>query len=410
MTITIATRAMIFGFAIAVVIAGDSLAQSTKEFVRIGSKSFTESVILGEIGALAIKDAGYETEHRKELGGTNILFQALRAGGIDAYPEYTGTISEVILESKTLADEELMRTKLAELGVRMGRPLGFNNTYAIGMQKARAEALGLKRVSELQGHPKLRVGFSDEFMARDDGWPGMQRAYELPYRARGMDHAIAYKGVASRSVDLTDVYTTDAEIAFYDLVVLEDDKKYFPDYYAVWLYRDDLEKRAPEAAAALIALEGQIDTPTMIAMNKGSKVEQKTDHNLAATFLNEKMNKKIPLEPDGFWDRFQRRAIELFQRTIEHLTLHSASSPTVGKVSATTFSARLACSKQFPPWPSLSPSCQFSTSAPRPRSWPSSSTASYRSSAIRTRASPAFPPPIAKPPKSSAFRKEPASG
>ncbi len=321
MTIAIATRAMIFGLAIAILIAGDALAQSAKEFVRIGSKSFTESVILGEIGALAIKEAGFETEHRKELGGTNILFQALRAGGIDAYPEYTGTISEVILESQTLADEELMRTKLAELGVRMGRPLGFNNTYAIGMQKARAEALGLKRVSELQGHPKLRVGFSDEFMARDDGWPGMQRAYELPYRARGMDHAIAYKGVASRSVDLTDVYTTDAEIAFYNLVVLEDDKKYFPDYYAVWLYRDDLEKRAPEAAAALIALEGQIDTPTMIAMNKGSKVEQKTDHNLAATFLNEKMNKKIPLEPDGFWDRFQRRAIELFHRTIEHLTL-----------------------------------------------------------------------------------------
>jgi osmoprotectant transport system permease protein len=293
--------------------------------ITIGSKSFTESVILGEIGELAVKDAGYAANHRKELGGTNILFQALRAGGIDAYPEYTGTISEVILESKSLTDEETMRAKLAEIGIRMSRPLGFNNTYAIGMHETRAKELGLIRVSQLKEHPKLRVGFSDEFMARDDGWPGMQKAYDLPYRARGMDHAIAYQGVASDSLDITDVYTTDAEIAYNHLTVLKDDKKYFPDYYAVWLYRDDLEKRAPQAVAALLALEGQVDTPTMIALNKGSKVEQKTDHNLAAGFLNAKMSKKIPLEPDALWDKTKRRATELFYRTMEHLMLVAIS-------------------------------------------------------------------------------------
>lgn len=303
-------------------------AEEARKGITIGSKSFTESVILGEIGSLAIQDSGYEANHRKELGGTNILFEALQAGGtggIDAYPEYTGTIAEVILKSKTLIDEETMRKQLAEKGIRMGRPMGFNNTYAIGMQRERADELNLKRVSDLQQHPKLRVGFSDEFMARDDGWPGMQKAYDLPYRARGMDHAIAYKGVASRSVDLTDVYTTDAEIAYYDLAVLEDDKKYFPDYYAVWLYRDDLEKRAPEAAAALVALEGQIDTPTMIAMNKGSKVEQHTDHNIAAGFLNTKLSKRIPLQPEQFSDKAKRRAEELFYRTFEHLMLVAIS-------------------------------------------------------------------------------------
>jgi osmoprotectant transport system permease protein len=207
----------------------------------------------------------------------------------------------------------------------MSRPLGFNNTYAMGMLEARAKELGLTRVSQLRDHPQLRVGFSDEFMARDDGWPGMQMAYGLPFRARGMDHAIAYQGVAADSLDLTDVYTTDAEIAYNSLTVLEDDRKYFPDYYAVWLYRDDLENRAPSAVAALLALEGTIDTPTMIALNKGAKVEQKTDHNLAAGFLNAKLSKKIPLEPDDFWAKFQRRSLELFYRTIEHLMLVAIS-------------------------------------------------------------------------------------
>lgn len=296
-----------------------------KNEITIGSKSFTESVILGELGALAVTDAGANGKHRKELGGTNILFQALQAGGIDAYPEYTGTISEVILKSKSLTDEETMRSELAEMGVRMSRPLGFNNTYAIGMLQTKAKELGLSRVSQLNDHPRLRVGFSDEFMARDDGWPGMQKAYGLPFRARGMDHAIAYKGVASDSLDLTDVYTTDAEISYYDLTVLEDDLGYFPNYYAVWLYRDDLEKRSPQAVQALLALEGKIDTPTMIAMNKGSKVEQKTDHNLAAAFLDEKLGKSIPLEPDTFWDKFQRRSVELLQRTLEHLMLVAIS-------------------------------------------------------------------------------------
>jgi osmoprotectant transport system permease protein len=314
----------------AALLAIPSLAQSdspenSKIEITIGSKAFTESVILGEIGTLAVRNAGYEAKHRKELGGTTILFEALKSGSIDAYVEYTGTISEVILKSKSLTDEETMRAKLAANGIHMSRQLGFNNTYAIGMRRARASELSLVKISDLQKHPKLRVGFSDEFMARDDGWPGLKRAYELSYRGRGMDHSLAYKGIVARSLDITDVYTTDADIAYYDLAVLEDDKAYFPNYFAVWLYREDLKTRAPAAAAALMSLEGKIDTETMIALNKGSKVERTTDHNLAAGFLNTKLQTNIPLEPNGFWDRFRRRTEQLFYATLEHLGLVAIS-------------------------------------------------------------------------------------
>lgn len=298
-----------------------SQSSGKKVKVSIGSKSFTESVLLAEIGALAVKNTGCEARHRRELGGTQILYEALKKGAIDAYPEYTGTIAEVILREGGLIDQEQMRERLAAEGVRMSKPFGFENGYAIGMKKVRAKELGISKISDLTKLPDLRVGFSDEFMARQDGWPGMQKAYDLPYRTRGMDHAMSYLGIASGKLDLTDVYMTDADIAHYGLTTLEDDKDYFPAYHAVWLYRADLETRAPQAVKGLLSLEDKIDTETMIALNMRSEVERKFDHNLAADFLNTHLNAQIPLVADGFWNRAWRRTEELLWRTLEHLGL-----------------------------------------------------------------------------------------
>jgi osmoprotectant transport system permease protein len=139
--------------------------------VRIGSKTFTESVILGEIITHMARSEGERAEHRRELGGTRVLWSALRKGEIDVYPEYTGTIGREIFAGRGIESEEDMRRALAEYGVRMTGPLGFNNTYVIGMRPDISERLGVLRISDLREHPELRFGFGNEFMDRADGWP-----------------------------------------------------------------------------------------------------------------------------------------------------------------------------------------------------------------------------------------------
>ncbi len=166
--------------------------------VRVGSKTFTESVILGDIAEQLIQEAGPPVVHRRELGGTQVLFHALEADELDVYAEYTGTISGEILSGKNIHGEEELRRALAERGVGMSRPLGFNNTYAIGMRDQVAARLGIRTMSDLKSHPDLRFGFSNEFMERADGWPGLRDRYGLPQRdVRGLDHDLAYRAIAS---------------------------------------------------------------------------------------------------------------------------------------------------------------------------------------------------------------------
>ena len=149
-------------------------AEQTGPTVRVGSKVFTESVILGEIGQDLIREAGVPAVHRRELGGTQVLFHALESDELDVYPEYTGTIAGEILAGKGIRDEAGLRAALAERGVGMSRPLGFNDTYAIGMIEAVAARLGIASLSDLKRHPELKFGFSNEFMDRVDGWPGVR--------------------------------------------------------------------------------------------------------------------------------------------------------------------------------------------------------------------------------------------
>jgi osmoprotectant transport system permease protein len=256
--------------------------------LQVGSKVFTEGVILGEIATQALRAAGFAAEHRRELGGTRVLWEALLAGEIDVYAEYTGTLRAEILEAPAAGevaaqDEAGLRRALAARGVLMSGSLGFDDTYALGVRADLAERLGLRRVSDLVDHPQLRLGLSHEFVDRADGWPGLARRYGLPQRrVRGLAHDIAYRALAAGEIDVTDLYSTDAEIRHYRLRVLEDDRRYFPDYQAVWLCRAAI---VPEAFAALRRLEDRIDEPEMIAMNHRVKLEKVPESRVAAAFL-----------------------------------------------------------------------------------------------------------------------------
>jgi osmoprotectant transport system permease protein len=270
--------------------AGEKLPDRPR--VRVGSKIFTESVILGELITQLVRRTGIDVEHRRQLGGTTILWEALRAGDIDVYVDYTGTISQVALAGQGVHGEDALREALARQRIAMSRPLGYNNPYAIGMREETAARLGIRAISDLRAHPELRFGFSNEFMERSDGWQTVRSRYELPQTdVRGMEHTLAYRGLESGAIDATDLYSTDPEIVFYGLRVLKDDRHVFPRYYAVILYRDDLQTRAPAAVEAFLQLEGRIPVAAILAMNaraKPRRPEERVDESrVAADFLGE---------------------------------------------------------------------------------------------------------------------------
>jgi len=251
--------------------------------VRVGSKRFTESYILGEI--LARATGG---QHKPGLGNTGIVLSALKAGAIDVYPEYTGTIAAEIVRLPGSPSLEQLNAALAPQGLVAGVPLGFNNTYGLAMREDRAQTLGIRRLSDLRAHAELKFGLSQEFIGRADGWPGLKRAYGLPQpRPSGLDHGLAYEAMAAGRIDVMDVYSTDAKIERYHLRVLEDDRHFFPRYDAVLLYRLDLPRRAPEQFARLKKLEGRIDARLMIRMNAAAELEGKSFAQAAALFSGE---------------------------------------------------------------------------------------------------------------------------
>ena len=251
--------------------------------LRIGSKRFTESYILGEVMVQAARGAGARAEHRPGLGNTGIVFAALKAGSIDLYPEYTGTIAKEILKLEGDAGLQALNRALAPQGFGVAVPLGFNNSYALAMREDRARALGIGSLSDLARHAELRLGLSQEFIGRADGWPGLKAAYRLPHAApQGLDHGLAYEAVAAGRIDVMDIYTTDAKIERYRLRTLEDDRKYFPRYDAVLLYRLDVPQRFPEAWRALRQLKGRIGEARMIRMNAAAELEGRSFAEAAA--------------------------------------------------------------------------------------------------------------------------------
>jgi osmoprotectant transport system permease protein len=252
--------------------------------VKVGSKVFTESVVLGEVATRTLMASGTPAVHRRELGGTRILWDALQRGDLDVYPEYTGTLSEEIFSGKVPATLEALGPALGSRGVRIGAVLGFADSYALGMKEATAERLGVRRISDLLRHRELRFAFSNEFLDRGDGWRALQRAYALPQAdVRGMDHDLAYRGLASGAFEVTDVYSTDAEVKELGLRVLEDDRRHFPDYQALLLLRE--AAATPAVLAALSRLNGRISVSDMVAMNARAKVDRVPEARIAADFL-----------------------------------------------------------------------------------------------------------------------------
>jgi len=242
------------------------------EPLRIGSKRFTESYILAQVLALTAQPHA-PVEVRSGLGNTAVVHAALRAGSIDVYPEYTGTIDLEILGNAQPSSPRALREQLAALGLGMDVRLGFNDGYALAMLETSADRLGIRAISDLARHPELRLGLSNEFIGRADGWAGLARRYGLAQRPTGLDHGLAYDAIAGGQVDVIDIYTTDAKIDHLGLRVLRDDAGYFPRYDAVLLYRLDVPERFPAAWAALRALEGSIDEPSMIRMNARAELD-----------------------------------------------------------------------------------------------------------------------------------------
>jgi osmoprotectant transport system permease protein len=272
--------------------------------VVVGSKAFTESVVLGELAVDLLHGAGVPARHRRELGGTRILWEALVGGEVDVYPEYTGTVQAEILGGADLSE-------LARYGVHASRSLGFSDTYALGMREDQADRLGIRTISDLATHPDLRVGLSNEFLERADGWPKVRQAYGLPWSdAKGLHHDLAYPALAQGSIDVVDLYSTDAEIRFYRLRVLQDDRRVFPEYDAVWLFRDDLP---PEAVAALLRAEGAIPADRMIAMNAAVKLDHRDEASVAAEHARA-MGVATEVHSES-------RAELLERTTVEHLRL-----------------------------------------------------------------------------------------
>jgi osmoprotectant transport system permease protein len=323
-------KCLLLALLCALVVSGPVVADDPST-IRVGSKSFTESVVLGELLTHLIRQSGTPVEHRSELGGTQILWQALLQGDIDVYVDYTGTIREELLADVIEAGTEIrtdedMRRALAKKSVAMSSRIGFNNTYALGMKEALAERLDIKMISDLTKHPELELGLSDEFMERNDGWHQLAKKYRLPHKKiRTMDHNLAYRGIEHDAIQLTDLYTTDAEIEFYRLRVLEDDRGFFPTYYAVILMRDDLAKRAPKAVEAVLRLENAVASQEMAAMTARVRLDRQLEANAAADFLNQKFQLGIDVQATdnkAYWGRFTKR---LIKNTLEHLFLVAIS-------------------------------------------------------------------------------------
>jgi osmoprotectant transport system permease protein len=280
------------------------------EPVKIGSKKFTESYVLGEIAKRTLSDAGISAEHREGMGGTIILWQALRGKQIDAYPEYTGTIVQEILKRSDSMHDDFVTDELRKMGIGMTKPLGFNNTYALVMRRDRANTLGIRTISDLQKHPELKFGLTHEFLDRQDGWQSIAVAYRLgPQNVIGIEHALGYDALRNGQIDVKDAYSTDAKIAQYDLTVLEDDQKFFPRYDAVFLYRLSLNDAA---VTTLRSLEGKIDEATMTRLN--AEAERAKNYAQAASlFFDSNATSRSSLG-EGFWHKLARW-------TVRHLEL-----------------------------------------------------------------------------------------
>ena len=259
-------------FAVAALLAQDT---APARPIVVASKPFGESYILCEMFAQLLEARGFRVDRRPGLGQTEIAFAALRTNAIDVYPEYTGTgllaiLGDTTRRSASQAFAHVATAFQQQFGVTWLPPLGFENTYAISVRRETATKYGLATLSDLaRVAPTLRAGFTADFIGRNDGLPGLTRAYGLRFRdVRPLLAAVKYQALASGDVDVIDGYSTDGLIARYDLVVLTDDRRFFPPYQAAALVSPALARNNPRALAVLAELSGRIDDGAMRAFNR----------------------------------------------------------------------------------------------------------------------------------------------
>ncbi|MEO8210181.1 MAG: glycine betaine ABC transporter substrate-binding protein [bacterium] len=262
-----------------------SLATSNAQTIRVGAKHFNEGYILSEIISQLIESEGYKVERKFNLGGTLVCYEALINNEIDVYPEYSGTISEAILKIKEKISFDELRNRLRVLNLEISGEYGFNNTYALAVTNELAKKLNLKTISDLKNHSELKFGLSYEFLNREDGWQNLAKVYQLPQKPVGLEHGLAYKAIEEKQIDLTDVYTTDGEIPKYGLYILEDDKNFFPKYYATSFYKNNFTDKLKNVVGRL---SGKISEQEMQKMNEQVLYENKSFAEVANTFLIKK--------------------------------------------------------------------------------------------------------------------------
>ena len=270
---------------------------ASRDAVVVGSKNFTEQVILGELIAQTLeRDTDLRVVRRLNLGGTFICDRALRAGEIDIYVEYTGTALTAIFKQPVAHDRAAVTETTRELYGRAGitalAALGFNNTFAILVRRGDAESLGLRTIGDLArpAASRWRAGFGPEFLQRADGYPGLAAAYGLRFaeEPRVMDLSLMYRALAGRQVDVIAGDATSGLIDALDLAALDDDRKYFPPYDAVPLVRSSVLLRHPDVRRALDSLAGRVSERDMRAMNRAVDL----DHREVAAVVREFLQRR----------------------------------------------------------------------------------------------------------------------
>lgn len=266
-----------------------TLARAEDRPVKVASLVFTESVILAEVLTQLAQSTGTPVQHLREMGENIFTWEALRRGEIDAYVNYTGTLSHEIFAGRGFTTSEQIREALAAEGLVMGQPFGFDNTWVLAMRESEAARLGITKISDLTKHPELSMAFTPGFMGRADGWQPLKTRYGLPQAdVRGMSHELALRALEGGSLAVSDAYATDAEIISYNLRLLEDDLHFFPPYQGVVVYRREIAQRFPKVAAAWQKLEGHISSDQMRKLNARVLVDHVGDVEVAGTFLAEK--------------------------------------------------------------------------------------------------------------------------
>ena len=263
-----------------------------QEKVVVGSKGFTEQVILGNMVSLLLESNGFKVDRKVGLGGTVICHEALVRGDTSVYVEYTGTGLTAILKKAVLKDPEevyqvVKKDYEDKFKLTWLKPWGFNNTYCIVMRKADADRLKVKKISDLKPLAgDLVFGGTIEFLARPDGVPGLVKHYELKFKdQKGMDPGLVYKAIAENQVNVISGFATDGRIPAFNLVVLEDDLKFFPPYFAAPVVRMDLLTKAPKMAEVLNRLAGKISDDAMAALNYAVDGKKQDAETVAKEFL-----------------------------------------------------------------------------------------------------------------------------